>query len=92
MRLEPRDVARPQVDRRLPLGDPLGDGPADPAGVGDPDRLGGPEPSHLRRLAQDRHRVRREQEHAVDLPAEPCAAQRRQQLARGYHRGPERAR
>src|SRR5205823_14151603 len=56
--VEARDVRGLEVDRRLAVGDPLGDGLADPWPLLDPHRRGRPEASHLRRLTEEWQSVR----------------------------------
>ena len=60
---------------------PLGHGPADAGGVGDPDRLGDPEALDVRGLAQQRQAVGGEGEQAVDALLDLG-------LARGGQQGP----
>ena len=66
-----------RVDLGLAVGHPLGDHPGDPGRLLDPDRGRRPQALDLRRLAQDRHAVRRERQQAVDgvTDADPLVAE-----------------
>ena len=66
VRVEAPDVALPQVEGRFAVDQPLRHRLADTAGVGDPDRLGRPEPPHLGRLAEDGEPVGGKGEQAVE--------------------------
>ena len=70
MGMEPIPVDLAQVDAGVPLGQPLGQGPADPPGVGDPHGLSHPEPPRLRHLTEDGIPVWRERKEAIELRGE----------------------
>ena len=65
--LEPVDVARMQVERRrVPVDDPFRHRPGHAGGVGDPDRLGRPEPVEAGVRPEQRQVVGGEREDAVE--------------------------
>ena len=63
---EPRDVGGVQIDLRLAVHHPLRDRLGDAGALLDPHGRARPQPSHLVRLAQQRHPVRGQREQAVD--------------------------
>ena len=69
--VEPGDVRRVQVDLGGAVGHPFGDRLGDPGRLLDPDRGARPEALDLGRLAEDRHPVRRQGQHAIDGMADP---------------------
>ena len=86
VRLESTDVALAQIQGRLTADDPLGDGPADASGVGDPYRLRRPETIDTGRFPEHRKPVSGEREQAVELAGQADAPQAGKKLARCRHR------